>query len=105
MTTALASASTASARALAFLRVFIVSRTAAAVLRSHLRWALIPRACASFVAPPQVHPANLADMLSAFDPNEDWAFSQSSPHAKHGFRAFGGAGIITSRALTVKVVV
>jgi len=53
--------------------------------------------------PPQVHPANLADLLSAFNPNEDWAFSQSSPHAKHGFRAFGGAGIITSRALTAKV--
>jgi hypothetical protein len=29
---------------------------------------------------------------------------KSSPHPRHGFRAFGGAGIITSNSLTKKVV-
>lgn len=47
-----------------------------------------------------VHADNLADALSAFDPDEEWCFSQAGPHPRHGFRAFGGAGIITSRALT-----
>ena len=50
-----------------------------------------------------VRPQALADLLSAFNPDEDWCFSQSSPHPRHGFRAFGGAGIITSRSLTRKL--
>lgn len=51
-----------------------------------------------------MHADNLADSLSSFNPDEDWTFSQSSPHPRHGFRAFGGAGIITSRSLTRKLV-
>jgi hypothetical protein len=51
----------------------------------------------------QLHPSNLADLLSAFNPAENWCFSQSGPNLRHGFRAFGGAGVITSRALTAKV--
>jgi len=47
-----------------------------------------------------VRPFALTDSLSAFDPEQPWAFSQAAPHARHGFRAFGGAGIITSRACT-----
>ena len=47
--------------------------------------------------------ANLAGLLSAFDPDEDWAITQAGVSAKHGFRSFGGAGIVTSRALTARL--
>lgn len=47
-----------------------------------------------------LRPFALTDSLSAFDPDQPWAFSQAAPHARHGFRAFGGAGIVTSRACT-----
>eukprot|EP00904_Undaria_pinnatifida_P001249 jgi/Undpi1/11124/HiC_scaffold_30.g13422.m1 len=44
--------------------------------------------------------ANYVNVLSAFDPDQPWALSRIVPRQKFGCKVAGGAGVVTSRAMT-----
>jgi hypothetical protein len=47
---------------------------------------------------------NLVNILSAFDPAEEWCLGQTGALTDGSWRLYGGAPIITSRAMTQRLV-